>query len=202
MELNKLSYLFNKYALNKNKKINKINGKRYTTLISIFNKFEYKLGAEIGVWRGAYSKAICQSDPELKLYAIDKWQDEMVNGKPMSFWHRDAVRRLEPYNCQIIQDSSENAVKRFNDESLDFVFIDSDHDSKSVTEDIKKWSKKVREGGIVSGHDYYNGKHPDFDGSIRNYEIENIVNGWIERNNIDHLFVLVGDQTPSWFYIK
>jgi len=38
---------------------------------------------------------------------------------------------------------------------LDFVYIDADHSYKSVKEDINAWAPKVREGGIVAGHDYY-----------------------------------------------
>ena len=48
-----------------------------------------------------------------------------------------------------------DAVVDVADESLDFVFIDADHKYVSVCEDIREWSKKVRIGGIVSGHDYY-----------------------------------------------
>jgi predicted O-methyltransferase YrrM len=47
------------------------------------------------------------------------------------------------------------AVKDFKDESLDFVFIDGNHQYSYVLEDITEWSKKVRSGGIVSGHDYF-----------------------------------------------
>jgi len=48
-----------------------------------------------------------------------------------------------------------DAVGDVADESLDFVFIDADHKYVSVCDDIREWSKKVRIGGIVSGHDYY-----------------------------------------------
>jgi hypothetical protein len=35
----------------------------------------------------------------------------------------------------------------------DFVFIDGDHSYLAVSEDIKFWKKKMKNGGILSGHD-------------------------------------------------
>lgn len=46
------------------------------------------------------------------------------------------------------------AVKDFDDESVDFVYIDGNHEFKYVAEDICEWSKKVKKGGVISGHDY------------------------------------------------
>lgn len=47
------------------------------------------------------------------------------------------------------------AVKRFKNGSLDFVYIDANHSFNYVMQDLTEWSKKVRVGGIVSGDDYY-----------------------------------------------
>ncbi len=47
-----------------------------------------------------------------------------------------------------------DALEDFEDNSLDFVYIDGDHNFKHISEDIYEWTKKVRSGGIVSGHDY------------------------------------------------
>jgi predicted O-methyltransferase YrrM len=45
------------------------------------------------------------------------------------------------------------AASRYADNSLDFVFIDAAHDLESVTKDIAAWWPKVREGGLLAGHD-------------------------------------------------
>ena len=37
---------------------------------------------------------------------------------------------------------------------MDFVFIDAGHSFDDAARDIIEWAKKVRKGGIVSGHDY------------------------------------------------
>ena len=47
------------------------------------------------------------------------------------------------------------AAETTQDESLDFVYIDADHSYKSCMLDIIAWESKVRHGGIISGHDYF-----------------------------------------------
>jgi hypothetical protein len=49
-----------------------------------------------------------------------------------------------------------DALKEYTDGSLDFVYIDGDHSFPYIAQDIYEWSKKVRVGGMVSGHDYFN----------------------------------------------
>ncbi len=46
------------------------------------------------------------------------------------------------------------AAEDFEDNSIDFVYIDANHGFKYVAEDLWEWSKKVRSGGVISGHDY------------------------------------------------
>ncbi len=53
-----------------------------------------------------------------------------------------------------IRKTSVEASKDFADQSLDAVYIDAEHDEDSVREDIKTWRRKIKPGGILSGHDY------------------------------------------------
>jgi hypothetical protein len=46
------------------------------------------------------------------------------------------------------------AVRHFDDNYLDFVYLDGAHDFDSAMLDIIHWSRKVRPGGIVAGHDW------------------------------------------------
>ena len=47
-----------------------------------------------------------------------------------------------------------DALGDFKDRSLDFVYIDGLHDFDNVMMDLIGWNRKVRSGGIISGHDY------------------------------------------------
>jgi hypothetical protein len=63
----------------------------------------------------------------------------------------------------IIPNKSEAAYSYFEDNSIDFLYIDGSHRYKHVVKDIDAYYPKVRPGGIISGHDY----DKDFDGVIR-----------------------------------
>lgn len=127
-------------------------------LPQFFVEMGYKVGAEIGVYKGEYTKQFL--DAGIKMYAIDPWFDypEYHNSrgqKRLNSQYEYAKRILAPYtNCTIIRKTSMEAVRDFPDESLDFVYIDANHLLKYVIEDICEWSKKVRNGGVISGHDY------------------------------------------------
>ena len=53
--------------------------------------------------------------------------------------------------------------KRQEDGSLDFVFIDASHEYEHVKADILKWYPKVKNGGVLAGHDCYP-NNPEFGG--------------------------------------
>lgn len=120
----------------------------------------FHLGAEIGVERGRYSKSLLKANPRLTLYGVDPWETyngyrDYVSQQQLDEFYADTQRRLAPYpGAKLIRAFSAEAVKDFHDESLDFVYIDGNHDLMNVVTDLTLWSKKVRPGGIVAGHDY------------------------------------------------
>ena len=77
---------------------------------------------------------------------------------PESFWndvYQDVYTEFHNKpKFKIIRKSSKGAIKQFPNRSLDFVYIDADHSYKECKWDISHWMKKVRVGGILSGHNY------------------------------------------------
>jgi hypothetical protein len=131
-------------------------------------------GVEVGSYKGQYAKEILQNWKG-KLFLVDVWftQDEQEyndisnqkNYKEIFSTCMDNIKSNEN-RCHMLRASSKNASELFEDESLDFVYIDANHKYDYVKEDIKLWYPKVRKGGIVSGHDYLKidwYKDPNFD---------------------------------------
>lgn len=112
-------------------------------------------GAEIGVYKGAFTKKFCEAG--LTIFAIDPWlAQEGQTQERQNFLYAHTQRTLSPYpNCKIMRKTSMGAVVEFANESLDFVYIDGDHKFKYVAEDLYEWFPKVKKGGIISGHDYF-----------------------------------------------
>lgn len=172
--------------------------KNRTELAKYFARLGFKKGAEIGVAYGYYSKVLLDNIPGLNLFSIDPWIKR--GNKTYSM----AMEILSVYkDCTILRSSSMDAVKDIADESLDFVFIDADHNYESVKEDIREWSKKVRKGGIISGHDYYVFRYSGNRGVIdavneyvkgHGYELN--LTDWDKGNPVKD------DRQPSWYFFK
>lgn len=120
----------------------------------------YRVGAEIGVYKGAFMELFCKAG--LQMFAVDPWQSYDGAGrtpklqKRQDFLYGHTQRVLAPYpDCQIVRQTSMEAVRNFEDNSLDFVYIDGNHAFPYIAQDIYEWSRKVRSGGVVSGHDYF-----------------------------------------------
>jgi hypothetical protein len=54
----------------------------------------------------------------------------------------------------LYRDLSDNIVDQFEDNSLDFIFIDGLHTYEQVLKDCRNYYSKVKNGGLFSGHDY------------------------------------------------
>ena len=173
----------------------------------LFKDLNYKVGVEVGVYKGEYTKKLL--DAGLEIYAVDPWGilTEYPDNRPeyidrQQFLYAHTLRYLKNYletgQCKIIRKTSMEAVKDFDIESIDFVYIDANHKFRYIAEDIYEWAKRVKKGGIVAGHDYF----IDIKGQI---EVKNVVDAYIKTFNIKNWF-LVGDKRnkawKSWFFIK
>jgi len=171
---------------------------RHSGFKGLMAELGFKAGAEIGTRIGAYAKELCLALPGLKLYCIDPWKaypeyNEISDQSQLNRQFERAKRTLTPYGCEIIREESMNAVRRFGPNSLDFVYVDGNHDYKYALEDITEWTKIVRPGGIVYGHDYTN----DHQGVMQ------AVHEYISKNSISPWFVLrVGRQANCFMFVK
>lgn len=204
--MNSLKYILKTYQVDKDQKSPiKLGITRWGSMPKIIKQLELKVGAEVGVAGGRFTKLICTYNPNFKMYAIDPWENypgyKYNVAQTMEELYLEARSRLAPFKVMFVRDYSMNAVKMFADESLDFVFIDANHDYKHALEDIRKWSKKVRKGGIVSGHDYITAERKDI-----SYGVKKAVDKYVSEQKIPYLFTLVKNtqdiNSPSWMYIK
>lgn len=120
---------------------------------------------EVGSWKGKSSAFMCveiaNSGKKMEFYCVDTWlgSSEHRGFEGMESLYEqfvDNMRPLEGYYAPMRTESLK-AAATFDDESLDFVFIDASHEYEDVKADIMAWLPKVRRGGILAGHDYYLG---------------------------------------------
>ena len=103
----------------------------------------------------------------------------------------------------ILRKTSMQALNDIDDNSLDFVYIDGNHDFLNVTQDIHYWLKKVKPGGILAGHDYV--YYP-----FRKYNhVKNVVQAYANSYHLFPVFAVMQDKHGlrrdrfrSWFLVK
>ena len=105
---------------------------------------------------------------------------------------------------------SQTASKIFADGIIDLVFIDADHRYEYVKKDIASWLPKVRDGGILCGHDctgYYS-KYPE--------EVRKMINENLECSSVGDIYpgvakalyehfqdrYFIMPNSAVWYYIK
>lgn len=175
---------------------------RRVHLARLFERLGYKKGAEIGVAKGRHAKLLALANPEATIYCIDPWRvydgyDEPYTPAMMEEIYTGARNRLRNTRCVIMRQSSMEAVKDFEDESLDFAYIDGNHEFQHVTNDIAEWSKKVREGGIIAGHDFTRYRR-----NPKTCHVKSVVGAWAYAHKIKPWFVASGDHGSTWFWVK
>ena len=128
--------------------------------------------AEIGVWKGDLSAWILKPVEPVKLHLIDPWRFEpspeyrrawyggsvATSQVDMDRIHDSVVRRFGPEvadgRVEIYRATSMEAAPRFEDGSLDWIYIDGNHRYEFVRDDLEAYERKVKEGGLITGDDY------------------------------------------------
>lgn len=134
-------------------------------IVEIVNYLNFTAGVEVGVQRGIFAKQVLASFwPKADMYyLVDMWKNQAiyldsanVNDNEQEQIFQEAKRNMAPFvnRTTFVRNSSLEAAKLFEDESVDFVYLDARHDYCGVTEDLVAWYPKLRVGGILAGHDF------------------------------------------------
>jgi predicted O-methyltransferase YrrM len=180
-------------------------------LYCLFAELGFNVGAEIGVFMGRNAHVLLETIPNLRLHLVEPYANHPNNeivysAQDFSKAKRMTRKRLKNRNVEFLEMFSEEAIKHVPDESLDFVYIDAGHEYDFVMMDMIIWSRKVKKGGIVSGHDYFykndkKGIRPYVTAAVNDYARIHGINPWYitDRNKKDKGY---GDGYPSWFWVK
>jgi hypothetical protein len=108
---------------------------------------------EVGCHKGRSASfmgvEIINSNKNIKFDCVDCWlRNEIYN---------EFIDNIKPIKdiINVYKEYSINACKHYSNNSLDFVFIDALHDYNNVLVDITHWYPKVKENGIIAGHDFW-----------------------------------------------
>jgi len=125
------------------------------------------IGAEIGVWKGMFSRRLLQGTAPAELHLIDPWAfsadfprrryggAEASDQDGMDAICRDvAASFAKNLRVRIHRLRSADAAPLFPDEHFDWIYIDGDHSYEAVIQDLRLWHPKIKKGGLLAGDDY------------------------------------------------
>lgn len=210
--MNTLDYIVNKYGINLNGEMPvEIPNVGKDDLARLIHELDFKTGVELGVAEGKFSKKLCETNPQMKICGVDAYSlygtYADYSAERLEELYKQVKEQFAAYpNYEIIREFSMDALKKFEDNSLDFVYIDANHANPYITEDIVGWSKKVRSGGIVSGHDYFRGQKGgnafDVIEATHKYTKDNNIRPWFVLGLTAKIPGMVRDASRSWFWVK
>lgn len=124
--------------------------------------------AEIGVFKGKFSAKILSRTKPSRLTLVDAWDtgverghiprlkrleaarfDKLATSLPRRLKWRSPATRIE--SCRSL---SVPAADRYPDGELDWIYIDADHSYEGALADLRAWAPKLREDGLILGHDF------------------------------------------------
>ena len=158
--------------------------------------------AELGVFKGEFSEIILEKIQPSELYLVDIFPPEMCSGDKdgnnivydnLEKYYEILTKKYEENEeVKVIKSTTSNFLESLDDQYLDAVYIDADHSYQGVKNDLQLSFKKVKDGGIIMGHDYTNVMFP---GVVR------AVDEFCQNNNLK-IEYLTKDGCPTYCIIK
>ncbi len=175
--------------------IEKLEGAYRHDVIKLLPKKTGNIGVELGVARGIFSQRMVESGYFENFFGIDVYGDTHDTEE-----YKEALNRVGLFNnYKLLRMSFDEAYDLFDDESLDFVYIDGyAHTGEEGGDTIFKWANKVKNGGVIAGDDY----------STRWPLVVEAVNEFIKQTGFDLKVTTIIEphvsysSHPSWVTIK
>lgn len=163
---------------------------------------------EVGTHRGEFANILLSKWKGRMLHCVDPWNvpkgyENQVytlpdKGPTREDDYRYCAQTLLKYHGRVLlhRALSKDACQEYGDNSMDFVYIDGDHNLQAVNADLRLWWHKVKKGGILAGHDWLCPGEKD-GGWGR--DIQAAVDMLMRRYDID-VYLIVEEKGLPWSY--
>ncbi|MGF1456733.1 MAG: class I SAM-dependent methyltransferase [Alphaproteobacteria bacterium] len=129
--------------------------------------------------RARFSEVLLTECKPERVWFVDPWFEEDIRAIALATLSRFP-------NAVVLQETSEAAVSRFDDESLDWIYIDGSHEYEDVRHDLRAWAPKIRSGGVIAGDDYY------WRNAAGDYSVKKAVDEFLVDAPVSRWFMVAG----------
>ena len=144
------------------------------------------VGAELGVYKGHFSKILLDVARPRELHLVDPWFN-LTNEWGWGEGNNSTIDALinilryfkpeiEAGTVRIHVGDDLDVLERFDDGSLDWVYIDSSHAYAHTLAELEVLKRKVRPAGVIAGDDWRpdpNAKHHGVYRAVQQFNAEN-----------------------------
>ena len=141
--------------------------------------------AEIGVAEGSYAEKILSITRPLTLHLIDVWESERFGEDAMQTVLKRFKGPIESGQVVIHRGRSQVVLKTFEDNTFDWVYLDTSHKYEDTLEELEVCRRKVKDDGLIAGHDYTAG---NVDSRLR-YGVVEAVNETCVKHDLEMVYL-------------
>jgi hypothetical protein len=164
------------------------------------------VAVELGAWKGRSTSCmgveIVNSGKPVTFYSVDHWQgSEGEEGCDLDADLRAGrlfdvfLQNIEPVasHVNVIRSDSADAALQFDDDTVDFLYIDASHTYGGIIRDLVAWLPKVKPGGLIAGDDWCFWEAGD-------YPVRNAVRDFFRRD--DSAIHLTAGSEPNRHWLQ
>ncbi|MCP4891313.1 MAG: class I SAM-dependent methyltransferase [Planctomycetaceae bacterium] len=109
---------------------------------------------ECGVDEGKFSRQILDICQPNELILVDTWGSSRFSTEKLLEIEASFAGEIQSGRVRIIRNLSTEALAASPDHSLDWVYIDTNHNYPTTKSELELAKQKVIRGGYICGHDY------------------------------------------------
>ncbi len=154
--------------------------------------------AELGVDTGDFSSLIISKTNPTKIHLIDSWDTNRYSNSKRESVVTRFTKEIENNILEVDLGYSFQVLEKFENNYFDWIYIDTDHSYITTKKELEIAARKVKDNGIICGHDYYMGNW------VTGYKygvIEAVHEFCIERN-WEIIYLTIEQSIPPSFALR
>lgn len=154
--------------------------------------------AELGVDSGDFSSLIINKTNPAKFHLIDSWDTNRYSNSKRKSVEARFEKEIESNLLEINIGYSIQVLEKFENNYFDWIYIDTDHSYITTKSELNIASRKVKNNGIICGHDYYLGNWT----AGYKYGVIEALHEFCMEHNWEIVYLTIEQSIPPSFAIR